>query len=58
MEREMKILPEALPQMIWKCDLDGDVLYANQKFKNYVSAVEGQPLNVFSDKVCLRCLTF
>jgi PAS domain S-box-containing protein len=51
MEREMKILPEALPLMVWKADLDGDVIYANQKFKSYVGATEGQQLNVFSDKV-------
>jgi PAS domain S-box-containing protein len=51
LDREMKILPESLPQMVWKVDLDGDVLYANQKFKDYVGAKEGQQLNVFSDKV-------
>jgi PAS domain S-box-containing protein len=51
LEREMKILPESLPQMVWKIDMDGDVLYANQKFKNYVGDAEGQQHNVFSDKV-------
>lgn len=51
LEREMKILPECLPQMVWKCDMDGDVLYSNQKFKSYVGAAEDALLNVFSDKL-------
>jgi PAS domain S-box-containing protein len=58
MEREKKILPDSLPLMVWKVDLDGDVIYANQKFKSYVGAVEGQQLNVFSDKVFLRYLNY
>jgi len=51
LQKEMTLLPESLPQMVWKVTTNGDVLYANTKFKDYVGAVEGQALNVFSDKV-------
>lgn len=51
LEREMTILPESLSQMVWKSDVNGDVLYANSKFKNYIGAEEGKVLNVFSDKI-------
>lgn len=51
LQREMTLLPESLPQMVWKINNQGDVLYANTKFKNYIGAPEGTLLNVFSDKV-------
>lgn len=50
-QRELIALPESLPQMVWKISPRGDVLYANQRFKTYVGAKEGDALNVFSDKV-------
>ena len=48
---EMSILPENLPQMVWKIDIDGKVLYANKRFKQFVGAPEGTALNVFDKSV-------
>ena len=45
--KEMEILPENLPQMIWKIDNEGKVVYANTKLKKFVGAPPGTVLNVF-----------
>lgn len=49
--KEMEILPENLPQMIWKIDNQGKVLYANSKFKKFIGAPAGSVLNVFDKNV-------
>lgn len=51
MSKEMEILPENLPQMIWKADTNGNVLYSNSKFQKYVGAPPGAKLNVFDPAV-------
>ncbi|KAJ3320223.1 hypothetical protein HDV06_005467 [Boothiomyces sp. JEL0866] len=45
--REMAILPENLPQLIWKSDPQGNVVYCNSQFSKYVGAPPGAMLNVF-----------
>ena len=47
----MEILPESLPQMIWKVDVNGNVLYSNSKFQKYVGASPETKLNVFDSAV-------
>jgi PAS domain S-box-containing protein len=49
--KEMEILPENLPQMIWKINNEGNVLYANSKFKKFIGAPPGTVLNVFDKNV-------
>jgi PAS domain S-box-containing protein len=49
--KEMEILPENLPQMIWKINNDGKVLYANSKFKKFIGAPPATVLNVFDKNV-------
>ncbi|KAJ3310990.1 hypothetical protein HDV04_004507 [Boothiomyces sp. JEL0838] len=45
--REMAILPENLPQLIWKSDPKGNVVYCNSQFSKYIGAPPGAQLNVF-----------
>ncbi|KAJ3252162.1 hypothetical protein HK103_001815, partial [Boothiomyces macroporosus] len=49
--QEMVLLPESLPQMIWKVDPQGNVLYCNSRFTKYVGAPPGAMLNVFDKEV-------
>ncbi|KAI8893005.1 hypothetical protein BC833DRAFT_569592 [Globomyces pollinis-pini] len=49
--KEMQILPECLPQKIWKIDTFGKVLYCNQNFLKFVGATKGTELNVFDPSV-------
>lgn len=43
----MAILPENLPQLIWKSDPKGNVVYCNSQFSKYIGAPPGAQLNVF-----------
>ncbi|KAJ3323776.1 hypothetical protein HDV06_001146 [Boothiomyces sp. JEL0866] len=49
--QEMVLLPESLPQMIWKIDPQGNVLYCNSRFTKYIGASPGAMLNVFDKAV-------
>ncbi|KAJ3317005.1 hypothetical protein HDV06_002212, partial [Boothiomyces sp. JEL0866] len=49
--REMVLLPESLPQMIWKIDPQGNVVYSNSRFTKYIGAPPGAMLNVFDKSV-------
>ena len=48
---EMAALTDSLPQMVWKIDPKGNILYANKRFLAYVGKKEGEPLNVFDKEV-------
>ncbi|KAJ3272576.1 hypothetical protein HDV01_005419 [Terramyces sp. JEL0728] len=49
--REMVLLPESLPLMIWKVDPQGNVVYCNSRFTRYIGAPPGAMLNVFDPAV-------
>ncbi|KAJ3250426.1 hypothetical protein HK103_003545, partial [Boothiomyces macroporosus] len=49
--REMVLLPESLPLMIWKIDPQGNVVYSNSRFTKYIGAPPGAMLNVFDKAV-------
>lgn len=49
--KEMQLLPESLPQMVWKTDTSGNTVYANGKFRKYTGLTEEASCNVFSSEV-------
>ncbi|KAJ3200741.1 hypothetical protein HK099_002533 [Clydaea vesicula] len=46
---ELLVLPECYPQMVWKSDAKGNVLFSNKKFTQY--AGEDKKINVFSEMI-------
>ena len=49
--REMAVLPESLPQMVWKVDTKGYVMYANKRFLNYFGKSANDTINVFDKEI-------
>ncbi|KAJ3222974.1 hypothetical protein HK099_001692 [Clydaea vesicula] len=47
LQDEMLVLPESYPQMVWKSDAKGNVLFSNKKFTSYVG--EENKVNIFSE---------
>ena len=40
-----------MPQMVWKTDLKGNILYANKKFLDYVGKKATDQMNVFAREI-------
>lgn len=51
MEEELNLLPESLPQCVWKIDPHGKAIYANSLLKDYVGSKVAEDFNVFSEVV-------
>lgn len=52
LQYELAILPESLPQCLWKIDTQGNVLYSNSRFQNFLGVTSDQKgVNVFGASV-------
>jgi len=52
LQYELAVLPESLPQCLWKIDLKGDVLYSNTKFQKFLGITKDtKGVNVFAASV-------